>query len=102
MGFMKYAVEICSGSMMYIPSFIKIGSAIQKLIQRQHKPNVLILKNESILLYSVIKSFGSGLKPPNLMTKGAEQWRDHDWQGNTTGTQRENLLWYHFVTTNLI
>jgi hypothetical protein len=29
---MKYAVEIGSGAMMYIPSFIKIGSAIQELM----------------------------------------------------------------------
>jgi hypothetical protein len=29
---MKYAVEMGSGAMMYILSFIKIGSAIQKLI----------------------------------------------------------------------
>jgi hypothetical protein len=29
---MKYAVEVGSGAMIYIPSFIKIGSAIQKLI----------------------------------------------------------------------
>jgi hypothetical protein len=27
---MKYAVEMCSGAMIYIPSFIKIGSGIQK------------------------------------------------------------------------
>jgi hypothetical protein len=36
---MKYAVEIGSGAMIYIPSFIKIGSAIEKLIggiHRQH------------------------------------------------------------------
>jgi hypothetical protein len=31
-GFMKYAVEMGSGAMIYIPSFIKIGSDIQKLI----------------------------------------------------------------------
>jgi hypothetical protein len=31
-GLMKYAVEIGSGAMTYIPSFIKIGSGIQKLI----------------------------------------------------------------------
>jgi hypothetical protein len=31
-GFMKYAVEMDSGAMIYIPSFVKIGSAIQKLI----------------------------------------------------------------------
>jgi hypothetical protein len=30
-GFMKYAVEMGSGAMIYIPSFIKIGLAIQKL-----------------------------------------------------------------------
>jgi hypothetical protein len=29
---MKYAVEMGSGAMIYIPSFIKIGSDIQKLI----------------------------------------------------------------------
>jgi hypothetical protein len=29
---MKYAVEIGSGVMIYIPSFIKIGSGIQKLL----------------------------------------------------------------------
>jgi hypothetical protein len=29
---MKYAVEMTSGAMIYIPSFIKIGSGIQKLI----------------------------------------------------------------------
>jgi hypothetical protein len=29
---MKYAVEMGTGAMIYIPSFIKIGSVIQKLI----------------------------------------------------------------------
>jgi hypothetical protein len=29
---MKYAVEMGSGGMIYIPSFIKTGSGIQKLI----------------------------------------------------------------------
>jgi hypothetical protein len=31
-GFMKYAEEMGSGAMIYIPSFIKIGSGIQTLI----------------------------------------------------------------------
>jgi hypothetical protein len=35
-GFMKYAVEMGSGVMIYIPSFVKIGSAIQKLIGGIH------------------------------------------------------------------
>jgi hypothetical protein len=29
---MKYAVQMGSGAMIYIPSFIKIGSGIQKLM----------------------------------------------------------------------
>jgi hypothetical protein len=29
---MKYAVEMGSGAMIYIPSFIKIGSGISKLM----------------------------------------------------------------------
>jgi hypothetical protein len=28
----EYTFEMCSGAMIYIPSFIKIGSGIQKLI----------------------------------------------------------------------
>jgi hypothetical protein len=31
-GISKYAVEMCSGTMIYIPSFIKNGSGIQKLM----------------------------------------------------------------------
>jgi hypothetical protein len=31
-GFMKYAVEMSSGAMIYIPSSVKTGSGIQKLI----------------------------------------------------------------------
>jgi hypothetical protein len=30
---MKYAVELGSGAMMYIPSFVKIGVGLQKLIR---------------------------------------------------------------------
>jgi hypothetical protein len=30
---MKYAVEVSSSIMIYIPSFIKIGSGIRKLIR---------------------------------------------------------------------
>jgi F0F1-type ATP synthase alpha subunit len=42
---MKYSAEMGSGAMIYIPSFIKIGSGIRKLIRgdaqtgsRSHKP----------------------------------------------------------------
>jgi hypothetical protein len=38
-GFTKYAVEMCLDSTIYeyIPSFIKIGSSIQKLIGGMHR-----------------------------------------------------------------
>jgi hypothetical protein len=34
---MKYAVQMGSGDMTYIPDFIKIGSCIQKLTGRIHR-----------------------------------------------------------------
>jgi hypothetical protein len=37
MGFMKYATEMGSGAMIFIPSFIKIGPGIQKLIGEIHR-----------------------------------------------------------------
>jgi high-affinity Fe2+/Pb2+ permease len=30
---MKYVVEMCSGAVIYIPVFMKIGSGIQKLME---------------------------------------------------------------------
>jgi hypothetical protein len=46
---MKYAVEMGSGATIYIPSFIKIGSGIQKFIggdtqtHRQHGDRISLL-----------------------------------------------------------
>jgi hypothetical protein len=61
---MKYAVEMGSGTMKYIPGFIKIGSDIQKLmgIQRQtawwlHKPP-LIYQNKGSGLINGLWSYG--------------------------------------------
>jgi hypothetical protein len=34
---MKYAAEMGSGVMTYIPSFMKIGSGIQKLIRETYR-----------------------------------------------------------------
>jgi hypothetical protein len=34
---MNYAIEMGSGAMIYIPSFIKIGSTIQKVMQGDSK-----------------------------------------------------------------
>jgi hypothetical protein len=41
---MKYAVEMGSDAMIYIPSFIKIGSGFQKLKRgiHRHTDNMLI------------------------------------------------------------
>jgi hypothetical protein len=36
-GFMKYAVEMGSGTMTYIPSFIEICPGVQKLIWKIHR-----------------------------------------------------------------
>jgi hypothetical protein len=48
---MKYAVDMGSGAMLYIPSFIKTGSGIRKLMvgytdtqtQRQHGDHISLL-----------------------------------------------------------
>jgi hypothetical protein len=36
-GFFYYAVEMGSGAVIYVPSFIEIGSGIQKLIEGIHR-----------------------------------------------------------------
>jgi hypothetical protein len=44
-GFRKYAVEMGSGAMIYVPSFIKPGSGIQKLVGiHRHKDRTEIAK----------------------------------------------------------
>jgi hypothetical protein len=55
---MKYAVEMGSGAMMYVPSLIKIGSGIQRLLRgdthtdRQHGDLI------SLLLFFKIRKVG--------------------------------------------
>jgi hypothetical protein len=39
---MKYIIEIGSGTMIYIPNFIKTGSGIQKLIGGIHTDSMVI------------------------------------------------------------
>jgi hypothetical protein len=39
---MKYAVEMGSGAMIYIPSFIKIDSGIPKLIAEGYTDSMVI------------------------------------------------------------
>jgi hypothetical protein len=55
MGFTKYAVEMGSGAMIYIPSFIKNGSGIQKMKgegDTQTLLSILFLQNKEIRLKS--------------------------------------------------
>jgi hypothetical protein len=40
---MNYTAEVGSGAMIYIPSFIKIGSAIPKLIGGIHRHTDIIV-----------------------------------------------------------
>jgi hypothetical protein len=46
-GFMKYVDEIDSGAILYMPSFIKIGSGVQKFILGIHR-HFYVLKGASI------------------------------------------------------
>jgi hypothetical protein len=39
---MKYATEMVSGAIIYIPSFIKIGSGIQKLIEEDSQTDSMV------------------------------------------------------------
>jgi hypothetical protein len=55
---MKYGVEMGSGAMIYIPSFVRIGSGIQKLIggegiHRQHGDRISLLS----FLFSLLSHF---------------------------------------------
>jgi hypothetical protein len=58
--FIKYALEMGSGAMLYAPSFIKTGSGIQMLIGRTHKHTDietawLFLKSTFIFFFKIRK-----------------------------------------------
>jgi hypothetical protein len=55
--FMEYAVEMGSGAMIYIPSFIKIGQRIQKLVGGINREN-----GDHISLISFLQNRESRLK----------------------------------------
>jgi hypothetical protein len=40
--FMKYAIEMGSGVMIYVPSFMKIGSGVKKLLQERYTESKVI------------------------------------------------------------
>jgi hypothetical protein len=54
---MKYTIEMGSGATIYIPSFIKIDSGIQKLIGGTHRQQC-----DLINLHLFFKNKESGLK----------------------------------------
>jgi hypothetical protein len=54
---MKYAVEMGSGSIIYVPSFIKIGSGIQNLNGGIHR-NTDSMRTAGLLLFFKIKKVG--------------------------------------------
>jgi hypothetical protein len=74
---MKYAVEMGSGAVIYIPSFIKICSGIQKLmgegIHRQHGDCISLLSSfqtkESTLIRQSIKS-----SKENITTENSQRY----------------------------
>jgi hypothetical protein len=53
---MKYVVELGSGAVIYIPSYINIGSGIQKLMEgytdhRQHQDSISLLLESRLKIY---------------------------------------------------
>jgi hypothetical protein len=40
---MKYAIDMGSGATTYIPSFIKIGPAVQKLIREDTQTHSIVI-----------------------------------------------------------
>jgi hypothetical protein len=55
---MKYAVEIGSSAMIYIPSFVKIGSGSQKLIGEDTQTHRQRGYRISLLLFFKIRKVG--------------------------------------------
>jgi hypothetical protein len=58
---MKYAVEMSSGAMIYIPGVIKFGSVIQKLISadsqphRQHGNRIGLLEESRVKSHNILR-----------------------------------------------
>jgi hypothetical protein len=48
---MKYSVEMVLGAMIYIPSFIKIGSAIQKFVGLAYRDTQTAWRSQKSILF---------------------------------------------------
>jgi hypothetical protein len=59
---MKYATEMGSGAMIYIPSFIKIGSGIQKLMGEGYSQTHRRHGDQEPTLGNFLPSFSSALQ----------------------------------------
>jgi hypothetical protein len=53
---MKYTVEMGSVAMIYIPSFINIGSGIQKIMGEIHRKHADLIS--IILFYFLVRQIG--------------------------------------------
>jgi hypothetical protein len=60
--FMKYAFEVGSGAIKYIPSFIKFGSGIQKFLRRGIRIQTHRQQSDLISLPLVFQNKESRLK----------------------------------------
>jgi hypothetical protein len=65
---MNYAVETGSGAMIYIPSLIKIGSGIQKLIRGIHTETALRSHKPTFIFY-FLQNKESRLTASNLICR---------------------------------
>jgi hypothetical protein len=63
---MKYTVEVGSGAVIYVPSFIKIDSGIQKLIGRDSKTR---RDTDLISLFLFFRNKESMLKQEGTLSK---------------------------------
>jgi hypothetical protein len=63
---MKYAVEMGSGAMIYIPSFINLGPGIHKLIEEDTQKHRQ--KGDLISPLLIFQNKGSGRKENNFIT----------------------------------
>jgi hypothetical protein len=55
---MKFAVEMGSSAMIYIPSFMKIGSVIRKLISGIHRYTDSMVISQAYFYFFKIRKMG--------------------------------------------
>jgi hypothetical protein len=96
---MKFVVEMASGSMIYIPLFIRIASGIQKLVWRNtqiHRQQgdlislLLFFQNKESRLKKYVRHFDITW---NGDLKGdLSKWESLQWDDFSTNLKMQNLL----------